>query len=196
MTDETPAEVPERKELSPEDLLTEVDQLRSTRERLLKESKDYANKYRSLRDDVDQKEKLALEKAENHKTLYERSESKIKEMELQLAETKKRVKEKEFLFQVAKYAPDARDITLVAQKLPRDVVAWNEDTLSFDGIEDGIKSVKKTYDYLFDSKKSISMVNSVPSLSRPEPKTLGQMNSIEKKGALQDALKTILNQKG
>lgn len=183
----------QKEEMTPEMLKVELEQTKATKERLLKESKDYAAKYRSLRDEVDQKEKIALEKSENHRALYEKAEEKTKELESSLEMMKKKMKEKEFLFQIAKHAPDARDVLLVAQKLPKEVVQWNDDDMTFLGIEEGLKTVRKSCAFLFDEKKVSPMVNAVPSQQKAAPKTIVQMNASEKKEALGLALETILN---
>lgn len=195
MTEEQKPEVgneEQKPEIKMDDLLLEVDQLKSTKERLLKESKDYAIKYRTLRDEIDQKEKIALEKSDNHRALYEKSEIKNKEIALQLESMNKKMREKEYLFQIAKHAPDARDVLLVAQKLPKELVQWNDELTTFDGIEEGLKAVRKNYGFLFEEKKGVPMVNTIPSTNKTGDKTIKSMTMGEKKQALSSALETIL----
>ena len=182
-----------KNEINATELLETVERLKSTNDRLLNESKDYASKYRSLRDDIESKEKQALEKSENHRALYEKENIKARELQSSLETMQKKVKEKEYLYQIAKYAPDARDVLLVAQKLPKDQVTWNESTMGFDGIEEGLKDVRKNCDYLFEQKKPVPMTNNFPTMNKPEAKTLSAMNSKEKKDALSGALSTLLN---
>lgn len=155
--------VSENESMNVEDVLKRVEMLERTNQRLLEESKGYADKYRGLRDGVEKEKKQKLEQEENWKELLDIEKNKNHELNEVLMSTRKQVLQERLHTEVAKHARDAHNIDLVIKALPRDMVSIDEETLEIKGVSDAINLLKEKEFYLFDQKKNSGQPNSRPS---------------------------------
>jgi hypothetical protein len=170
----------------------QVSKLSFQNERLLSESKEWAGKYRSLRDKVESEEKKKLEESENWKELLERE----KQEKFELSEAIKNMKEKSLRqsinFEVAKHANDAHKVErVIGAVLDSDIVTVSDDGTSFSGVAEAIEALRNEEPYLFKQEKPAGMVNSNPSGQTPKGKTLGEMTRAERDALFKESISKL-----
>lgn len=143
-------------------VMKRLEQLESTNQRILDESKTWKSKYQGLKSDVEKSEAKKLEESENWKDLLEIEKNKSHELVEQLKHFKKETLKQKIHFEVAKHAPDAFDINDVISNLPRDILAIDEDALTVKGIEEAVSLVKEKKPYMFNNKKVHTQASSRP----------------------------------
>ena len=153
-TTEPNGEVESKKEVDVESLVQRLEQLESTNKRILDESKQYKEKYRSLRTEVEGKEQKQLEDNENWKELLDMEKNKTHGLNEQLQQFKKTALKKELEAQVARKAPDAFDVDDVIRSLPKDAISIDEEALTIKGIDEAISTVRESKHYLFKQDKT------------------------------------------
>ena len=144
----------ETNEVDVKSLMERLNQLESSNQRILDESKQWKTKYRGLKEEVEQKESKKLEDSENWKDLLEIEKNKAHELATQLNHFKKETLKQKIHFEVAKHAPDAFDINDVINNMPRDILSIDEEALTVKGIDEAISLVKEKKPYLFNTKKN------------------------------------------
>lgn len=137
-----------------DDLMKRMEMLERTNERLLEESKGYKNRYRELRDGVEEEKKKQLEQQENWKELLDIEKNKTHSLQENLHNTKKQVLKEKLHYEVARHAKDAFDVNDVIAALPRDMVNINDETLEVSGVADAVSLLKEKKPYFFEGKKS------------------------------------------
>jgi len=190
---EEKAELP-KTEVGEKALLDRLAQLESTNERLLAQSKENADKYRSMRDAKDASEKEELLKQENYKGLLGKKNEEYSALEENFNTLKKTALKKDLDFTVAKLidkplANGASVDDVIEQVLKTGVVEILEDESGFANIEEAYNKVKESKAFLFDAKKS-TMINAVPSGQAPSGKKLSQGEQ------LSSALESIFKNRG
>lgn len=157
-------------------LLDRIKTLESTNDRLLSQSKENADKYRSIRDKADAREKEELLSQENYKGLLGKREEDFAALETNYSNLKKAALKKDLDFTVAKLidkplAAGASVDDVIEQVLKTGVVEVLEDESGFANIQEAYNKVKESKAFLFDSKKA-NMVNAVPGSHAPQGKKL------------------------
>ena len=152
----------EKPELDVEKLMARVEQLESSYNRVLDESKNWKSKYRGLRDQVEQTETKKLEESENWKELLDIEKNKAHELSAQLNHFKKETLKQKIHFEAAKHAPDAFDISDVITNLPQEMLSVDEESLTVKGIGEAIGLVKEKKPWLFNNQKSHGMAQKRP----------------------------------
>ena len=168
-------------ELQPDDvkkLMERVNQLESTNQRLLGESKDNAEKYRKVRDQEDSRKKLELEEQENWKGLLDKEKDDKFQLEAKYKDLKKNALKKDLDFTVAKLidsplAEGASVDDIIHHVLETGVVEISDDESEFLNVADAYNKVKESKRFLFDSKKA-PMANAVPGQNAPAEKKLSK----------------------
>jgi len=174
-----PAEQPAEPKVNFEDRLA---QLEATNKRLLDESKTYKTKYQSLKDEADKKENEILTAKEDYKKLLEKEREKSQQLEGKLTKVKSKTLHKSLDIEVSRYAPDAHDLELVKQSLPRDVIdaVEQDDDYSVTGVKEAIEKLKTEKPFLFKAKSIPGMANGKPAAAQPAqqagPKALKDMS--------------------
>jgi thiamine kinase-like enzyme len=152
----------ETKEVDVNALMARLEQLESTNQRILNESKEYKTKYRSLRENVEQKEQEQLEKSENWKELLDIEKNKSNQYAQEAKQLKSQMLKKHIDFEVARLAPNAFDIGDVINNLPKEMLSINEETMEVKGIEEAVNLIKEKKSYLFNVKQGTGMAQQRP----------------------------------
>jgi oligoendopeptidase F len=160
--EQTGAEEQKEQQVDINAVMNRLEQLEQTNQRLLEESKQYKNKYRGLRDEVETKEKAKLEESENWKELLDREKNEKMQLADQVRSYKQQTLKQNINFEVARHAPNAFDVNDVITSLPKDMLQMDEETLEVKGIEDAVNLVKEKKPWLFDTKKSTGMASQRP----------------------------------
>lgn len=179
MTEETtnegqsqPAEV---SGLDVNELLEELKSAKSSKERLLSESKDWKSKYTKLREDLEKEERGKLEQNEQFKELVEIEKNRNHELKTQLDQLKETTLESNLVSSLTGLAKDAHDSRMLLSAMPGDYLAHDPETLRWDEdkLKLGIEKLKETKPFLFKqpastvSGKPQAMLNEVDSSNRP-----------------------------
>lgn len=147
-----------------DELSERLAQIEKTNQRLLAESKDWKSKYQTMVDKQAESEKEKLKEKEDWKAYYEKEKTEwLTEKEKHLV-FKKNTINKLLNSEIVTYAPEAHDIELVKQALPRDMVnAFEEDNeIKFSGIKEAVDRLKKEKAFLFKSQQVQQMVSGKP----------------------------------
>lgn len=143
-------------------LQEEMTNLKQTNDRILEESKQNKDKYRTLRADVDKKESAVLEESESWKELYDREKDTSFGLSEKLQTQTKIILRKELNFQVAAEAGDAHDINDVINALPKDIISIDKDSMEVKNVKEAVNLLKQKKPWLFDTKKSAGMPSGRP----------------------------------
>lgn len=170
----------------------QLNKLASTNERLLSESKQYKDKWKSLREEAENKEQAKLTENEQWKELLELRENDLHKTKEQLTNIKRAALKKELQFKVATLAPNARDINDVINALPRDILQISEEDLTVSGIEDAVTYVKEKKPWYFDEKVKTGMVSERPE-GKVKEKSQDELINENPNAMLQDALGKLLS---
>jgi len=150
-------EVKEGSETKPqidvEELVKRMEMLERTNERLLEESKGYKDKYRGLRDGVEAEKKQKLEQEENWKELLDIEKNKVSDMSGSLVELKKKVAREKVINKIRDLGANKEYISDVYNNLPKDMLSFDEENLTFDGLDDAIEIVKGKKPLFFEGAK-------------------------------------------
>ncbi len=176
------AELPtpvETKAPSLEELQAEIDSLKASKDRVLKESKDHASKYREMRDSIEAKEKEELSKKEDWKKLLEKEIEKRQSAEKKLGGLKTKVINKTLDLELARLASDAQSIDSLKKLLPIDLlnVEEEDEEIKISGVEDAIKKMRLEQPYLFKNNKNATMVTTKPGTAKTETLTLDKITN-------------------
>jgi hypothetical protein len=179
------------------EILEQVAALKSTNERLLAQSKENAEKYRSLRDKTEAKEKLELEESENWKTLLDKEKNDHHQLRESFNSLKKTTLKKDLNFNIAKLigsTPLNKGVTVdhvIDEVLRTGIVEVNEDESEFLNVSEAFDKVRNDSIFLFDSKKA-PMANTVPQGKVPTDKPLNQMTKSERDEAFKANIASLI----
>lgn len=171
-----------------EALVQRIEQLESTNRRILDESKQYKDRFRSLKSEVESKEKAELEESENWKELLDMEKNKSHELNSKLQDFKRKSLQKEMMLQVAKRVPDAYDVDDIIKTLPRDVLSIDEESLEIKGVDEAVTFIREKKPWMFKQEKSTGQIAGRPS----SDKGVGEPSPEDEKRAFEDALKEML----
>jgi len=157
-------------------LVEQIANLKATNDRLLAQSKDNANKYRTLRDKTDAEEKLELEKSENWKQLLDKEKNDNHELREKHNALKKVSLKKDLDFSVANMidVPLSTGVEIddvIEQVLKTGMIEVNDDDSGFVNVKEAFEHVKNNKMFLFNSKKP-PMTNTVPNAQAPAEKKI------------------------
>lgn len=178
-------------------LMEQMEQLKSTNQRLLSESKQNADKYREIRDKYAAKEKLELEEKENWKERLDIEKNEKMELADKYNSLKKQTLQKDLKFNIAQMAngvPLNKGVTIdhvINEVLNTGMVEVSEDESGFVGLQDAFEKVKTDAVFLFDHKKA-PMANAIPN-NAPRKKSLKEMSGKELEMAMKDNIAKFLN---
>lgn len=169
-------------------VMEELEKIKSTNARLLDESNQYKNKYKSLRDEIEASKTQDLESSEKYKELYEMTQKKLAETSSQVNDFRKQSLQKDMHFKVAAKATDAHDVRDVINALPKDMLKIDEESFSVSGVEDAVAYVKQNKPWLFKSHGGTGMASSRPVQDNGQ-KSWSDLSQNEKDNAFADAMK-------
>jgi molecular chaperone GrpE (heat shock protein) len=169
-------------------LMQRMEKLEATNNRLLHESKKYKTKAQSVNAEKESLEEKTLIESKNWEEILARRERKIQELTSDLEAKDKRVAKKEFEFSVSRYAGDAKDSRDVINNIDRGLIAFNDSTQEFEGIEDAINDVRSRKPWLFKERPSEKTVNHRPPSNGPKEKSLADRIAENPNDVLTDVL--------
>ena len=143
-------------------ILDQLAQMRSTNSRLLTESKDNADKFRVLRDNVDAKEKKKLEVDGKTDELLAIEKNNVFKLQEQMKERAKRELQKDLEIEVARYAGDSHDLKDVVAALPLEMLTVDEESGEVSNVKEAVAKVREDKSYMFKSKETPTTVSTRP----------------------------------
>ncbi len=165
-----------------------LNQLASSNERLLKESKDWKAKYNGVKEEVTSTKKEELEREGKLSELLELERNKSHEIQQQVAKMKRDNMKAALKYEVAKHAKDAHNIDDIVRNIDIDMIDYNEDNNSFANVDMAVDAVRKDRTYLFLGKSAPSMPSDRPSANVPVEKSLEEQISENPNAVLKQAL--------
>lgn len=172
-----------------QELAERVKQLEASKERILAESKEYKNRYQSLKNEVSEKEKETLEEAGNYQELLEKERNAKRELEAKTQQLRKQTLRSNLVSEVARYAPDAFDVADVMNNLPESNLVMDDEALTVGGVKEAVALVKQSKPWLFDNRRTTGMVSAKPMADVPKEETLEEKIEKDPRGMLRAALK-------
>lgn len=176
------------------DLVTEIERLKSTNERLLQESSKYKTRKEELntyKEQLEEYKRKELEQKGNFQEMLEMERNKCMELEQVLENKNKNLMKSNIFNAVSNYAKDAHDVNdLLAQREYSNMIEVDEETLepNMESIHKFVDSLKENKKYLFKGNKVASMADTKPSVERPTDKPISQMTEAEKRDYLKSQL--------
>lgn len=192
--DQKPEEVEERT-VDVEALVQRVEALENSKERLLAESKQWKAKYQTVKNEVEQRETEVLAQSNDFKGLYEKTLSQVEELKGELLNEKKGKLETGLKYEVAKYGKDAEDVDILLAAVKtkkRDVVGYDADAGSWQGVDSAIDELRRSNPGLF--KTSVpGMENGRPQAAVPKEVTIEEQIASDPNDVLTKALGQLLS---
>jgi hypothetical protein len=173
-------------------VMSDLDALKKSNERLLEESKDWKKKYQSVSTEKSSIEKQRLEKEGNFQQLLETEKSERLELEKKLKEREKTLLKTQARSLLAEFAKDAHDLGDLLKLDEVSMIQYDEENLTVikDSVLKFVSTVKEKKPWMFGGNKIPSSASGVPT-SAPT-KTVGEMNSNERLQLMKNSLKSIL----
>lgn len=201
MSDEIKQEVAKNDEgqgqVDVNELVTELNKLRSTNERLLNESKQYKTRkteVEELKEKLNMYETKKLEEEGNFQEMLRREQEEKSRLQARLKQQSNEILKGNIFNSVANVAKDAHDISdLLAQSDYANMIEVDEESLKpqRESVEKFVSSLREQKPYLFKGKKVAAMADAKASIDKPVNKSLGQMNDNERKEMLRQALSQL-----
>ena len=166
------------------ELKAQFENLTSSKDRILSESKDYKSKYNTMRKEQEAKQVESMEKKEEWKDLLEQERSKSYELEGKYKSAQKKAVLKDVNFQVSRLAGDAHDVDDVINSLNLTEDQINFDTGEVNGISGLIDGLRKNKPYLFKTD--------VPKMNQTNPKFKEEKKEMSETEALHNAFTAII----
>lgn len=164
-------------------------QLAETNERILKESKSHAEKWRNYRDSASEAENAKLHEEKNWKALMEKQKGENAVLSERMETMRRKTLKKTLDFEVARYANDANDVVDIINSLPSELIRIDDESMTIEGVSDAVNTLRETKPYLFKKPATPEMVNSKPGFVANAPaKTLDDLNMDDKLSALKEVL--------
>lgn len=178
-----------------EKALKTIEELQSSKERILNESKEFKSKWRSLEQQKADEEKERALKSGNLEEVIKTLKSENETIKSATREKEAKLLEQKLKFEIARQATDSWDVVDVIKALPKEMLTLNEDAMEFEGIEKAVNWVRENKKYLFKTVNAASMTSEVPHtkpMASGAPKTIGQMTQDEKNLLMQKAIEQTL----
>ena len=192
--DQEPGQVQEpQTEINVEELKGRMDKLESYNDKLLSETKQWRQKFKSLRSETDEKETQNLQEKNDFKGLYEKSNEKLMEMQQRITDEKKSSVKSAFKYEVAKLAPDAQDADALVHMLngKTDIIGFDKDLNKFVGVDDAISEIRSEKSWMFKTEKP-GMVNGRPQKVVTKERSLNEMLDDDSNGVLNSVITNLL----
>lgn len=199
MSDENTQEVANEANanIDTEKLLAEIEQLRSTKERLLAESNKYKTRkseVEELREKLNSYEKRELEKKGDWEKRLQMEREERQKLEGMLETQKNKILKSNVFNAVANMAKDAHDVNdLLAQREFANMIEVDEETLEpvKESVQSFVNALKENKKYLFKGHKIATMADTKPSIEKPQERSVKNMNMDERKTLLKNALASL-----
>lgn len=184
-----PVQGEEKPKIDVEKLLSRVKQLEATNHRLLEESKSHKEAKVQYKSELEAKQEAELLKEKNFEELLKVKENRLSELSGQLENMKKSSMKKDLKMEIARHASDAHDINDIWQSIPKDMIAYNESTMSFEGVEDAVGKLRDGKSYLFKREKVPSMTSDRPGPAKKQEVDTSELLKTDPDAVWGEALK-------
>lgn len=167
---------------------SELEMLKSSKDRILNESKEYKAKLKEASERLAALEKAKLEQDGNLQALLESERKKREEVEGKFSGLRKELLATKLKDTFARHAKDALDIDdLIANPITKTTVEFDTDSLDIDedSVKKAIDALREKKPHYFETKKPKAQANTTPTASVPEPKK-------DSKQLLADALSVLV----
>ena len=191
---EQPTETAEESQITPEmvaQLTQRVEQLETSKSRILEESKEWKSKAQNLRAEKESTEREILEKNGEVEKLLEMERNRVHELSQAQSQMQKTALKKELSYQAARFAGDAYDVDDVIKSLPTELITLDKENLSVQGVRDAVTKLRETKPYLFKKNPSSGMADSRPASQVPKEKSYTELTQAEKDAELVDLFKSV-----
>lgn len=179
------------------ELVARINQLESTKERLLNESKQYKTRkseVEELQAKLKEYENKKLEEEGNWQEMLRREQEEKSSLQAKLREQSNQILKGNIFNSVANVAKDAHDISdLLAQSEYAELIEVDEERLSpsKESVEKFVNSLREKKPYLFKNKKVAAMADAKPGTDKPVHKSMQNMTMEERKQAMRQALEQL-----
>jgi len=200
MSEKSEGEKGEKKTPTLEELQKKITELTSTNEglsstnnRLLEQSQDWKSQLRAIEAKVDKKENSELHGKKDFQGLYEKTMTKLDEVNAQLLDSKKDGLKSTLKYEVSKHAKDAHSVDDVIYNLSKNPnsFAYNKEKQNWEGVEDAINDLRKNRVDMFDQEK-IKMAGGRPQNVPANEKSLDDLIVEDPNAVLESMLAKIL----
>lgn len=186
-------EVDQKPEIDLEALMSRVEQLESSKNRLLEESKEWKGKYQGLKQNVEKETESKLAENEQWKELLELERNKVHELSSKVKNLSTATMQKDLQFKVASLAKDAYNVDDVITSIAKTgMLKKDEETGSISGIEEAYNTVREQKPYLFNTAKKSGMDTGKPNEMLPKEKSIDERIQENPNDILGEVLKDLL----
>ena len=174
------------------ELAQRVEQLESSKARLLEESKTWKSKYQSAKAEQEQKETQAMQESNDFKGLYEKAQQDVMELKQRIESDKTESLKSSLRYEVAKNAKDAQDVDLLVNVVAgSDLIAYDHEAKQWKGITDAVGAARKEKSFLFDRER-VGLANGRPANEPPKEKSVREKLAEDPNAVLNDVLGKFL----
>jgi hypothetical protein len=176
-----------------EALMKRVEQLESSNNRLLDESKSWKEKYQSERSVREKDTEKKLTENEQWKELVEIEKNKRFELESKVKDLTTLSMQKDLKYKVASLAKDAHNVEDVVAAVSRSgMLELDKDSGTIRGIEEAYNKVREEKPYYFDLAKKSGMSAGKPDTMIPKEKSLEEKIAENPNEILASVLKDLV----
>jgi len=187
-------ELVEEPKVDVDDLTARMERMEASNKRLLEESKTWKTKYQDVRTAADDKITGDLQRQNDFKGLYEKSQATNEELRVDLLETKKAGLETSLQFEVARHGRDAEDVDILLAAVKtkkREVLGYDKEAKKWEGVDQAIEELRKSNPGLFKSNV-VGMENGRPQSAVTKEKTVEELIVEDPMAVLKEQLAKIL----
>jgi len=176
-----------------EALAKRVEQLESSKNRLLEESKSWKEKYQGLKTNVEKENENKLTENEQWKELVEIERNKRFELESKVKDLTTMTMQKDLQYKVASLAKDAHNVEDVVTAVSRSgLLDIDKETGTIRGIEEAYNKIREEKPYYFDTAKKSGMSGGRPDDMIPKEKSLDEHIAENPNEVLASVLKDLI----
>ena len=176
-----------------EALMKRVEQLESSNNRLLDESKSWKEKYQSERSVREKDTEKKLTENEQWKELVEIEKNKRFELESKVKDLTTLSMQKDLKYKIASLAKDAHNVEDVVAAVSRSgMLELDKDSGTIRGIEEAYNKVREEKPYYFDLAKKSGMSAGKPDTMIPKEKSLEEKIAENPNEILASVLKDLV----
>lgn len=183
----------EKPQIDLDAVMQRVEQLESSNNRLLEESKTWKEKYKGLKTNVEKDQEAKLTENEQWKELVEIEKNKRFELESKVKDLTTMTMQKDLQFKVASLAKDAYNVDDVVTAIGKTgMLDIDKETGTIRGIEESYNRVREEKPYLFNTAKKSGMSGGKPDTMIPQEKTIDERIEENPNEILANVLKDLL----
>lgn len=181
--------------VSVEELMNEVQKLKAYNEKLVMDSKSSSEKYKRLRDDIEQKKLVELEAEQNYQELNKELKKRLEERDSKLKEVANMAADRSFQLEVLRKAPDADPAYLddLVANVKRSPLLEVNDDLTINGISEALDDLRKHKKGFFGKSGGAGFYDKRPGQpAEKKEKTLDEQIAENPNDVLKQALTGLL----